>query len=273
MTFRMIPQKGYQVADVLVDGESVGVVTRYTFEDVRRSHTISVTFQQENNTPADPQDTGVSHWLETEQHTAYLQGYPEGTFGPDQNMTRAEAAQMFYTLLRDKEVPITAAFQDVEGDAWYAKAVHTIASLAMVKGYPDGTFRPDQPITRAEFTAIAMSFAQQAGGGENIFSDVSRDDWFYDCVVGSIQYGWISGYPDGTFRPNNTITRAEVTVIVNHMLGRAADQSYIQEQAGQLVAFTDVTPAHWAYWNITEATNSHSYEKTGSTETWTGHTK
>ena len=77
MTFRMIPQKGYQVADVLVDGESVGVVTRYTFEDVRRSHTISVTFQQENNTPADPQDTGVSHWLETEQHTAYLQGYPE----------------------------------------------------------------------------------------------------------------------------------------------------------------------------------------------------
>ena len=273
MTFRMIPQQGYQVADVLVDGESVGAVTRYTFEDVRRSHTISVTFQQENNTPADPQDTGVSHWLETEQHTAYLQGYPEGTFGPDQNMTRAEAAQMFYTLLRDKEVPITAAFQDVEGDAWYAKAVHTIASLAMVKGYPDGTFRPDQPITRAEFTAIAMSFAQQAGGGENIFSDVSREDWFYDCVVGSIQYGWISGYPDGTFRPNNTITRAEVTVIVNHMLGRAADQSYIQEQAGQLVAFTDVTPAHWAYWNITEATNSHSYEKTGSTETWTGHTK
>lgn len=273
MTFRMIPQQGYQVADVLVDGESVGAITRYTFEDVRRSHTISVTFQQENNTPADPQDTGVSHWLETEQHTAYLQGYPEGTFGPDQNMTRAEAAQMFYTLLRDKEVPITAAFQDVEGDAWYAKAVHTIASLGMVKGYPDGTFRPDQPITRAEFTAIAMSFAQQAGGGENIFSDVSRDDWFYDCVVGSIQYGWISGYPDGTFRPNNTITRAEVTVIVNHMLGRVADQSYIQEQAGQLVAFTDVTPAHWAYWNITEATNSHSYEKTGSTETWTGHTK
>ena len=82
MTFRMIPQQGYQVADVLVDGESVGAVTRYTFEDVRRSHTISVTFQQENNTPADPQDTGVSHWLETEQHTAYLQGYPEGTFGP-----------------------------------------------------------------------------------------------------------------------------------------------------------------------------------------------
>ena len=86
--------------------------------------------------------------------------------GPDQNMTRAEAAQMFYTLLRDKEVPITAAFQDVEGEAWYAKAVHTIASLGMVKGYPDGTFRPDQPITRAEFTAIAMNFAQQAGGGE-----------------------------------------------------------------------------------------------------------
>ena len=170
--------------------------------------------------PANPDDTGVSDWLNTKDHLAYLAGYPGGTFGPDQNMTRAEAAQMFYNLLLEKDVEITVEFEDVPADAWYAKPVNTLASLGILSGVGNGRFDPERSITRAEFTVIAMKFANTSGGGVNIFSDVNEDDWFYSAVVDSTQYGWINGYPDGTFR-RSTIS-GRVTVIVNHMLGRAA---------------------------------------------------
>ncbi|WP_428222280.1 S-layer homology domain-containing protein, partial [Flintibacter sp.] len=103
-----------------------------------------------------PDDTGVSDWLETDDHNAYLTGYPDSTFRADRNMTRAEVAQMFYALLLDKNVTITKSFSDVPDDAWYATAVKTLASLGMMDGYPDGTFRPDEPITRAEFATVGL---------------------------------------------------------------------------------------------------------------------
>ena len=133
--------------------------------------------------------------------------------------------------------------------------MNTMASIGVIKGVGDNQFAPDRAITRAEFTVIAMRFADLDTSGENIFTDVSADDWFYEQVVGSIKYGWITGYEDGTFRPNNTITRAEVTTIVNRMLGRAADKDYVDD--------------NWAYYNIVEATNAHDYTKSSGTETWT----
>ena len=132
--------------------------------------------------PANPDDTGVSDWLNTKDHLAYLAGYPGGTFGPDQNMTRAEAAQMFYNLLLEKDVEITVEFEDVPADAWYAKPVNTLASLGILSGVGNGRFDPERSITRAEFTVIAMKFANTSGGGVNIFSDVNEDDWFYVTV-------------------------------------------------------------------------------------------
>lgn len=220
--------------------------------------------------PANPDDTGVSDWLNTKEHLAYLAGYPGGIFGPDQNMTRAEAAQMFYNLLLEKDVEITVEFEDVPADAWYATPVNTLASLGILSGVGDGQFDPERSITRAEFTVIAMKFANTSGGGVNIFSDVNEDDWFYSAVVDSTQYGWINGYPDGTFRPEATISRAEVTVIVNHMLGRAADRPYVIAHEEELNTFGDVNRGHWGYFHIAEATNAHEYHTEDGTESWTG---
>ena len=281
-SFTITPDSGYQIADVKVDGKSEGAVASYTFENVTANHTIEATFEKIPNKPtdppyippvdpdepADPDDTGVSDLLNTEDHIQYLFGYPDGTFGPENNMTRAEVAQMFYNLLLDQDVTITKTFDDVPANAWYTKAVNTLASLDIISGVGDNKFEPERSITRAEFTAMAMKFAVGGEEGENIFSDVDENDWFYDAVVNSIQYGWIHGYGDGTFRPNNPITRAEVTAIVNNMLGRAADEDFVDEHAEELTQFSDIEK-HWAYYHIVEATNDHDYTKPSSGENWT----
>ena len=217
---------------------------------------------------SDPDDAGVSKWLNTTDHIKYLNGYPGGAFGPNDNMTRAEAAQMFYSLLLNKNSSVTVSFSDVDGQAWYAAAVHTLASLGIMEGVGDGRFAPERAITRAEFTAIAARFAALDTSGGNTFSDVAEGAWYYGYVTGCAKYGWITGYPDGTFRPNATITRAEVTVIVNRMLGRSADQSYIDGREDGLIRFSDVAKSHWAYYDIMEATNAHDHSKTGGVESW-----
>ena len=214
------------------------------------------------------ESTGVSRWLDTVNHTVYLSGYPDGTFGTDRNMTRAEVAQMFYALLLDKDVEITTSFSDVPADAWYAKAVNTLSSLGMLGGYPDGTYRPDAPITRAEFAAVALAFARESASASCSYTDVSTNAWYYTYVAQASTYGWIGGYPDNTFRPDNQITRAEVCVIVNNMLGRAADQRYIDRNADELTSFADLTSNHWAYYTVMEATNSHKYSVDGGVESW-----
>ena len=279
-TFRITPDAGYEIADVLVDGESVGAVSRYTFETVRKNHTIEAEFRAVEKAHtiealfapekqlADPDDTGVSGWLNTEDHLAYLNGYGGGLFGPDDHMTRAQAAQMFYNLLLDQEVSAAVRFTDVPADAWYARAVETLASLGMVEGVGGGKFAPERTITRAEFTVMAMRFARLPEGGENPFSDVTSSDWFYDQVVGAVQYGWITGYTDGTFRPEATITRAEVTAITNRLLDRAADEDYVDDHAGELRQFPDVSASYWAYHDIVEATNAHSYRVYDGEEHW-----
>ena len=263
-TFRITPDAGYEIADVLVDGESVGAVSRYTFETVRKNHTIEAEFRAVEKAT----DTGVDRWLNTTDHMAYLNGYGTGLFGPDDHMTRAQAAQMFYNLLLDQEVSAAVRFTDVPADAWYARAVETLASLGMVEGVGGGKFAPERTITRAEFTVMAMRFARLPEGGENPFSDVTSSDWFYDQVVGAVQYGWITGYTDGTFRPEATITRAEVTAITNRLLDRAADEDYVDDHAGELRQFSDVSASYWAYHDIVEATNAHSYRVYDGEEHW-----
>jgi hypothetical protein len=205
---------------------------------------------------ADPKETGVTKWLDTTEHTAYLTGYEDGTFAPDSNMTRAEVATMFYGLLLDKNVPITSTFTDVPEGEWYTTPVNTLASLGMISGYSDGTFRPNDPITRAEFTAMSMAFANQASSTENKFSDVDQNDWFYPYISSAANYGWVGGYGDGTFLPNGNITREEAVTIVNNILGRTPDKDAVDQNQSQLKQFSDVSPDRWSYYGICEATNN-----------------
>lgn len=243
----------------VIDGEEGVIHTGMNEAEFTATRTVPV---------ADPSVTGVSRWLNTTDHIAYLTGYPGGAFGPDNNMTRAEVAQMFYALLNNKNVTITKTFPDVPADAWYATAVNTLASLGMVSGDENGNYRPNDPITRAEFCVIALAFAYEPENAVCYFGDVSRSDWFYTYVAQAASYGWIGGYTNGNFGPNDQITRAQVTTIVNNMLGRAADRDYVIDHQADLVQFSDLTRAHWGYFQIMEATNAHDYTKSNGTESW-----
>lgn len=273
-TYTITADSGYAISDVEVDGDSVGAVSSYQFTSVSSAHTIEAFFEESDSgvvtyPVADPDDTGVSSMLQTEEHIKYMNGFTDGSFGPTQNMTRAQAAQMFYNLLLDTDVESTESFSDVPEDMWCAEAVYTLASLGIVTGYTDGTYGPDKNITRAEFCVIAMRFAEMSYVGENNFSDVADDAWYIDHVISAVSYGWINGYTDGTFGPTQNITRAEVTTVVNRMLGRSADVDFVDDNGDLLTSFTDLSSTYWAYYNIMEATNGHDYYMEDSAEVWT----
>ena len=206
---------------------------------------------------------------ETESHSAYISGYPDGTVGPDKTITRAEAAMMFYNLLADKNGD-TRAFTDVPANQWYTKAVTSLAGKGIISGYPDGTFKPNAPITRAEFVTMAMNFANTYKGTVCSFPDVPQNMWYYGAIAGATQNGWISGYPDGTFGPDRYITRAEVTSVINRMENRAADMSFMMDHLDELRTFSDLSFGHWAYGSMMEAANGHDYTRTdqNSYEAW-----
>ena len=273
-SFSISADEGYTVGNVTIDGVSYGPLSSYTFSNVQKDHTISVSFMPGSD-PANPDDTGVSDWLSTDEHLDYLHGYGDGsgTFGPENQMTRAEVAQMFYNLLLDKsrgDKPVS--FTDVPADAYYAEPVFTLASLGIVNGTSPETFEPNRPITRAEFVAIAMRFTNGEFEGENLFVDVPEDAWYRDYVVGAVGYGWIVGYQDGSHRfgPEDTITRSQATMVTNRMLWRVPDGVWINDNLDDLKLFPDVGRDHFAFRDIVEATNAHDYERNGHYESWTG---
>ena len=211
-----------------------------------------------------PEYTGVAKWLETENHIAYMSGIGAGRFDPNANMTRAQVAQMFYNLLLDQRIAVTASFSDVPAGKWYTEAVNALASLGIIQG-SNGKFRPNDPITRAEFVAIAMRFADTVRGASANFTDVSTSAWYYDSIASAVSYGWIGGYSDGSFRPTKPITRAEVVTIVNRMLDRSFDSSV---SIGFVTNFSDVPVTHWAFGAISEATTSHDHTFNSGVESW-----
>lgn len=272
--FTFTADAGYEVASVLVDGKDIGKVSSYNFTNVRAAHTIEVKFKKigavdpKPNTVADPKETGVAGKLETDKHDAYMKGYANGTFGPNANMTRAEAAQMFYNLLLNKQTVADAGFTDVAADRWYADAVNTLAFMGIINGVGNNQFAPSRTISRAEFAAIATRFAKANSNGSLAFTDVKRSDWFYNSVLTAVNYGWIGGYSNGTFKPNNNITRAEVVSIVNKMLARSADKTFINSNASSIKSFTDVSKSFWGFYEVTEATNGHDHVKNDGVESW-----
>ena len=216
----------------------------------------------------EPTHTGVAELLETEKHIKYMGGYDNGTFKPENNMTRAEAAQMFYNLLLKKDVSDNNTFDDVSTDAWYYDAVTTLSNMGIINGKGDGVFDPDGEITRAEFTTIAMRFTNIDINGTDNFTDVPSSHWASKNIADAVSLGWISGNGDGTFSPDRPITRASVSKIVNNMLGRKADMDYINNHNNSITLFPDVPVSAWYYADVVESTNTHEYDNNSGTEIW-----
>lgn len=201
-------------------------------------------------------------------HEPYLNGYQDGTFRPDSAITRAEVAVVYYRMLSGGEGAgnESAGFCDVASGAWYADAVNYLVGIGVINGYPDGTFKPNQAITRAELVTIAARASNQSGGGLVSFNDVANGHWAYGYISVAYHNGWINGYPDGMFRPERSITRAEAAVVINAQWSRAADTTAL---AAVICPYSDVKSSHWAYADIIEASVTHTFDRDGSgTEIW-----
>jgi len=202
------------------------------------------------------------------EHIKYINGYPSGGVGPDYPITRAETAEIIYRLLEASRYSDRQAnpFPDVGDDAWYAQSVTYLASIHILNGYPDGTFKPDEPITRAEFATVISGFDSLEPADDNIFTDV-EGHWAQSFINSASEKGWVTGYPDGDFKPENNITRAEVVTVINRMLYRMIELGEIPFWAPE---FNDLTPEHWAKAAIIEASIGHNYvRKTNGYESWT----
>ena len=276
-TFTITPDSGYRIKDVLVDGKSVGAVGTYTFENVVDNHTIHATFARKHTpTPSTPtveipDDDALG--LNTTDHFAYIVGYGNGEVRPQNNITRAEVATIFFRLLTDdvraENLTKTNRYSDVAATSWYNTAVSTLSSMGIITGYPDGTFHPNAAITRAEFAAIAARFDNDGDKTAAKFSDIATH-WAKDEISIAYNNGWITGYPDGTFGPQRSITRAETMTLVNRVLNRQPETE--DDLLPNMTVWTDnANPKAWYYLAVQEATNSHYYEfKTNSQyEKWT----
>lgn len=208
--------------------------------------------------------------LNRRDHYAFLVGYADGTFGPECNMTRAEVTTMFARLLTEQieaDKTYSSTFNDVAKDCWAANYIGYMQQFGIVTGYEDGSFRPDAPVTRAEFAAIASRFEKLTQGSKS-FTDVPDTHWAVKYINFAATRGWVTGYEDGSFKPEHSITRAEVAAVTCRLLERSADQTYIRSHIGELRTFADVTESHWAYWYTMEAANGHDYTKSGGSENW-----
>ena len=208
--------------------------------------------------------------LNRRDHYAFLVGYADGTFGPECNMTRAEVTTMFARLLTEQieaDKTYSSTFNDVAKNCWAANYIGYMQQFGIVTGYTDGSFRPNAPVTRAEFAAIASRFEKLTQGSAS-FTDVPDTHWAVKYINFAATRGWVTGYVDGTFKPEHSITRAEVAAVTCRLLERSADQTYIRSHIGELRTFADVPDTHWAYWYAMEAANGHDYTKSGGSENW-----
>ena len=210
--------------------------------------------------------------LNGDDHYAYIVGYPNGNVEPNGNITRAEVATIFFRLLTEKVRTANStqsnSLSDVTRGQWFNHAVSTLSSMGIVKGHNDGTFAPNAPITRAEFAAIAARFDDKNTDTSSKFTDIASH-WAKNEIGIAANKGWINGYPDGTFRPNQYITRAEAMTLVNRVLNRLPENS--SDLLDSMIKWPDNSDAsQWFYLAVQEATNSHYYKtKENKFEKWT----
>lgn len=209
--------------------------------------------------------------LNADDHFAYVIGYPDGGVHPHATITRAETATIFFRLLTEKtrkdNLTKYHSFRDVPQGAWYNAAVATMAKLKIITGYPDGTFRPDAPVTRAEFAAIAARFDEKSARTTASFRDI-YGHWAERYISRSAELGWIRGYTDNTFRPDQSITRAEAMALINRVLNRNPESK--DDLLRSMNIFNDnLDTAKWYYLDVQEAANSHDFiRKANGYEMW-----
>lgn len=210
--------------------------------------------------------------LNRDDHLAYIKGYPDGTVRPEASLTRAEAAAILYRVMEKSCVERfhaeSSSFRDVPDGKWYTTYVATLEKAGVIVDSKDGNFRPNDAITRAELASMLAQFANVTGG-TNTFSDVPATHWAADYIAAAVRSGWIQGYPDGTFRPEQTIKRAEMTAMVNRALGRDP-QSASDLLEGMKTWKDNADPTAWFYLDIQEAANGHTYARKTGGEYWTG---
>ena len=211
--------------------------------------------------------------LNNTDHFAYIVGYGNGEVRPQNSITRAEVAAIFFRLLeddvRDANYTRQNKFTDVSNDAWYCSAVSTLSAMGIISGYPDATFRPNASITRAEFAAIATRFDVNGDKTPASFNDIAGH-WAKDEIAVAANNGWVNGYEDGSFRPQNKITRAETMSLVNRVLNRKPETA--EDLLENMTKWTDNADTNaWYYLAVQEATNSHYYEykENSQYEKWT----
>lgn len=207
--------------------------------------------------------------LNTSDHFAYVQGYPDGTVKPAGNITRAETAAILFRLMDDASrktyYSTKSGFRDVASGSWYNTYVATLNNAGVITDSSNGYFRPNEAITRAELAAMLAKFSETTGAA-NYFNDVSAKYWAANAIAICAKLGWITGYPDGTFRPDKNVTRAELMAMINRATGRAPKSA--DAFLPGMKTWIDNTADKWYYLDVQEATNSHSYTVKGS-ETWT----
>ena len=207
--------------------------------------------------------------LNTSDHFAYVQGYPDGTVKPTGNITRAETAAILFRLMdegsRKTYYSTKSGFRDVATGSWYNTYVATLNNAGVITDSSNGYFRPNEAITRAELAAMLANFTETAGAA-NYFNDVSASYWAANAIAICAKLGWITGYPDGSFRPDRNVTRAELMAMINRATGRAPKSA--DAFLPGMKTWSDNTADKWYYLDVQEATNSHSYTVKDS-EKWT----
>ena len=275
-TFTIKPNSGYRIKSVTVDGETVKLTEKdqYIFANIQNNHTISATFERipSSSGSSSGGSSGGSYVpadLNSADHVAYVGGYPDGTVRPDNPVTRAETAAMLYRLLtaeRQTAIHTTLhSFSDIPADAWYRQPVASMAKGSYISGYPDGTFGGDRSITRAEFVTMLVRFIGQKEATCS-FTDVPQSHWAYGTIATATKAGWVSGYTDGTFKPDQSITRAEAMTIINRVLNRGVNSN---SKLLNFKIWPDNDSAAWYYYEVIEATNEHVYTGSRPSENWT----
>lgn len=242
------------------DGAVWQGTTYYAYFSAKRSPSTP-------STPAKPDETKptlapIPEMLNGEDHYAYLLGYEDGTVRPNGSISRAEVATVLFRLLKDdvraQNLTKDNAYSDVSGTAWYAAAVSTLSKMGVISGYPDGTFRPNAPITRAEFAAMIARFDETAKSADTPFTDISGH-WAENAIGKAYGNGWVAGSSKTVFCPESNLTRAETATLLNRVLHRLPEKE--SDLLANQIVWPDNPETFWGYLAIQEATNSHEYER------------
>ena len=238
MAASALPVTAFAASDSTLAKITAKYIDAENGKEIIQPETYSVTHEEKS--PQEIEDYSYVDYTENIEYIyshkdlTYIIGYPDESVRPDASMTRAEAATVFYRLY-DGEYPeferrmSNGTFEDVKTDCWFYKEVETLYNIGIIDGMDEHTFAPDAPVTRAEFAVMATKFANLDYEGGNIFEDVPAGHWAYSYINAAANAGWVKGYPDGSFRPDEPISRAEVVTLVNGMINRSVTLGKLKE--------------------------------------------